>query len=1064
MTASKGALEIKTVSKSRIIADPESTKRQARVFSIPAGCDFLKVFVENLEGGRIFPDFVSSGDPMLLSTATIYVPNRRTGRALSAAFLESGGSDARLLPKIRTLGDIEEEGPYLEPEVADLELTGRVVGSLERKLELADLIQHWVNALSTESRRLYGDEDIFFPSSQADAVRLADDLCRLLDQFTHEEISWKRVQEIVPREHAQWWSITSTFLQIVMEHWPGMLASQGLIDPSVRARQLIDRRIERYRTFGSGGPVIVAGSTGSIPSTQRFQQVISRLENGAIILPGLDKQMPETEWKLLSENPEDSRDILESHPQFGLAQLLYKISAERAAVVELSSPAASGTMRNRVVSKSLSLPEFSATWKDEIEEFDPVDITTAFEGVTLIEAANERQEATAIAIVLREVLEVPDKTAALVTPDRNLARRVAVELNRFGINVDDSAGLPLKNTPAGLFVRLIIRFWFGAITKSEFSELIKSPFFLTGLTESEVREAGEFIEVLGLRGTVGMPECGKTYEFLATIKDRMSKGRNDRREAGSANDREWQQTLLRAQELDRIFGSAKDLSVFPEPLKLSEYTLELSRILKDLTCDSNGVSRLEEEPGNREIRELIEEIIGTDAGNFKVLPNDFPSVFESLLAPLTVRQHEQTHPRLHIYGPLEIRLLDHDRVVMAGLNEGTWPQATRNDAFLNRTIRRQLGMASPERRTGLAAHDFQQILGQGEVFLSRAGRVDKAPTIASRWLQRLIAILGDTHIKPVRNRGERYIRLATLLDESRRKTGRRARPMPTPPLSARPSNLPVTDIETWIRDPYALYAKRILGLRPLEPLERDADPLLRGTLYHSILEEYVTEDVFTMPRGKRLETLQEIAHRRISDQNLEADVELLWRYRFDEIAKRYVEWEETYSGDFPVQKIHKEIGGQIHLFNDAFRLHARADRIDVLENGQVVVLDYKTGNSPSVKQARSLSPQMALEGLIAVEGGFKGIVAADLAELAFVRLVLGKGFGLQSISDNKNPVMDVVGKAKENLEELIAKFANEETGYISRRAPFKEGDISGDYDHLARTREWSFGEEGDRDE
>ncbi|MGI9351544.1 MAG: double-strand break repair protein AddB [Rhizobiaceae bacterium] len=1057
-------MEIRTVSKSQNITGQSGASKPTRIFSIPTGCDFLKVFVESLEHGRIIPGFVPSEDPMLLSTATIYVPNRRTGRALSAAFLASGKTKARLLPRIRTLGDIDEDGPFLEPEAADLEQSVRTVEGLERKLELTSLIQHWVGALSTETRRLYGDEDIFIPSSQADAVRLADDLCRLLDQITQEEISWNRIQEIVPQEHAEWWSITSTFLQIIMEHWPHMLDSQGLMDPAQRNRYLIDKRIERYRKSGSTGPVIVAGSTGSVPSTQRFQQVISGIENGAVVLPGLDMKMPEVEWREFQRASEDSQGILEGHPQFGLAQLLVKIGVDRSAVPELSNPTSTTNLRNQVVSKSMSLPEYSATWKEEIEELDPDDVTLAFSTVTMIEAANERQEATAIAIALREVLEESDMTAALVTPDRNLARRVAIELNRFDITVDDSAGLPLKSTSAGLFVRLVIRFWFGTITKSEFSELMKSPFLLAGLDKTDARNFGERIEILALRGTIGMPECCKVRAFLEVNGKQLDEFQSNEDPSNEAYENERQEILDRADELDRIFASANILTTSGNPKSLSEYVFELSKILAEIARDSDGNSTLECASGNREINKLFEEIVGTNAGGFEVSPDDFPSVFDALLNPLTVRKHEATHPRLHIYGPLEIRLLEHDRIIMAGLNEGIWPPATRNDAFLNRTMRQQLGMASPERRIGLAAHDFQQILGKKEVFLSRAGRVDKAPTIASRWLQRLMAILGEEQMKVVRSRGERYLRFAMELDNSRRKTGRQSRPAPKPPLSFRPSSLPVTDIETWIRDPYALYAKRILKLRPLAPLERDADPLLRGTLYHSILEEYVSESSFGLPRGNRLEILLDIAHRKIADQKLDADIELLWRYRFDEIAKQYVCWEETYSGEYAVRKIFKEIDGQIHLSNNTFRLYARADRIDILDDGRVVVLDYKTGSSPSLKQARSLSPQMALEGLIAVEGGFSDISRAELADLAFIRLVQGSRFGLQSIADEKNPVTDVVESAQENLEKLIITFQNEEMGYVSRRAPFREGEVSGDYDHLARTREWSFGEDGDADE
>ncbi|MEM9276952.1 MAG: double-strand break repair protein AddB [Pseudomonadota bacterium] len=1056
-------MEISTSPESTTASNSSDRPFASNVFSIPSRCNFLHVLVESLMNGRIVPEFVPAQNPLLLLQATIFVPNRRTARALSVAFLEASNAKAQLLPRIKTLGDTEDDSFGLLPEAEDLDYLPKAVGTLERKLELANLIRHWVDSLSLESKRLYGDEDIFIPSSQADAVRLADDLCRLLDQITQEEINWNAIQNIIPEEHAQWWSITSTFLKIIMETWPQVLEEQGLIDPAEKARRQIERRIGFYRTRGASGPVIVAGSTGSVPSTQRFLQVVSGLGNGAVVLPGLDTDMPDVEWRTLSMDPAKSRETLETHPQFGIAKLLETIGVDRDSVIELSGHSTTPEVRSRTVSTALALPVFSASWKDGFSGIDSGKLEQAFKGVSLVEAANERQEAIAIAIALRETLEDSGKTAALVTPDRNLARRVKVELKRFDIDVDDTAGSPLLSSPVGMFVRMLIRFCFDVNSKAELASLLKSPFLLAGTSVQQARKNAELVEMLALRGSVGTPACGHLREFVEDRHAQLSRQGRLKEQEGEQH-RNWQQILDYAQTLHTILTPLAALSDAKGVQKLATYILKLLDVLTETTINEHGDSSIANSSGTKELQDLFEEILGGDAANFEVLPHDFPSVFEALVAPVTVRQNQATHPRLHIYGPLEIRLLSHDRIIMAGLNEGTWPLATRNDAFLNRTMRQQLGMASPERRIGLAAHDFQQIMGTSEVFLSRASRVDKAPTIASRWLQRMFALLGHEQTKKIRDRGTQYLLYASRLDEEDQKTGRQSRPNPKPPVAVRPKSLPVTDIETWIRDPYALYAKRILGLRPLQPLEREPDHLLLGTLYHSIFEEYVSPDNMKMELKDRFTKLGEIAVQKISDEKLASDIAMVWQYRFAEIAKQFVEWEEQYFTETPASKTLKELDGKLLLSNGGFLLHARADRIDLLEDGRISVLDYKTGSSPSLKQARSLSPQMALEGAIAEAGGFMDVGKAELAEIAFIRLIQGKKFGLQSISDNKNPIPDIISQTQANLEALIAQYQNEDTGYVSRRAPFRDGDISGDYDHLARTREWSFGEEGDSDE
>jgi ATP-dependent helicase/nuclease subunit B len=289
-------------------------------------------------------------------------------------------------------------------------------------------------------------------------------------------------------------------------------------------------------------------------------------------------------------------------------------------------------------------------------------------------------------------------------------------------------------------------------------------------------------------------------------------------------------------------------------------------------------------------------------------------------------------------------------------------------------------------------------------------------------------------------------------------------PNPTPPIEARPTSLAVTDIEAWIRDPYALYAKHILRLQPLAPLEREADPMLKGTLYHAIMQDYIESMDFAKSTDERKKYLNALAQEHISEENLPEEISNIWTLRFHEIADAYIAWENEYLASHSLSEVLCEIDGSVKLVEDSFQLRARADRIDVMQDKALHIIDYKTGSNPSVKQAQTLSPQLALEGLIARMGGFAITGKADVANLSYMRLRSKNDFKNERIHNEKNSLDDIINNAEQELLKLIKGYQLREQGYISRRAPFKDGDISGDYDHLARTREWSFGTDDEGDE
>ncbi len=1030
------------------------THLPGNVFSIAPGCNFLETLVENLIDGNLVANFKPTDDPLALASATIYVPNRRAARALAGAFIETSGSNATLLPAIRMLGDVGDEDFGFQSSSDDQLVITETISDLERKLQLAKLIECWVDRITKETRELYQDEDIFIPASKADAIRLADDLCKLLNQITLEEVTWEEINAIVPedRDWAQWWQLTTTFLQIITEHWPRILAERNLVDSAERQALLLERRAELYESRGAmEGPVIIAGSTGSVPATRRLLKVVSKLENGAVVLPGIDKNLDTKHWQRLGTGNLLDDPTLETHPQFGLARLINEIGIDRDNVKEIGNTSGKAKARSRLISLALSPSIAASQWNKQIKEFGAREISVAFDNVCIIDAPTQHQEALAIAIAMREAFQCKACSCVLVATDRNLARRVSSELRRFGLEVDDSAGVPLRSTAAAIFMQNLIEVCFGESGNVAITSLLKNSHIRVGFHKERTQSCAKNFELAVLRGNINPPKIGEFQKAVKHAKKNASKDVHVHSAIRNLTDKDWNNLAKFTDRIDEILLPVTQLDA---RTTLTHIFDELARIANALTINTEGTSNLYDGIGGKELVTLLEDIATLGTESFSFLITQVADVFDALLGDQIARAGPAANSRLHILGPLEVRLLHYDRVILAGLNEGSWPRQTSNDAFLNRAMRQELNMASPERLVGLAAHDFQQFLGKSEVILSRSQRADKSPTVLSRWLQRVTTLIGVEQSDALLARGARYLQFGKALDEDNSILDRATRPCPKPPLECRPKSLAVSDIELWIRDPYALYAKKILKLSSLPPLERDADSLLRGTLYHAILAEFVTGiDVEAGPAAI-LSKLENIAKHRISEAALPPELACIWGMRFNEIAPMFVSWEFERNRSNAIVQTYCEVTGSKFLGNLNFKLRATADRIDRLADQSLLIVDYKTGSRPTIKEALSIAPQLTLEAAIALSGGFDGISPGPVSTLEYLRL--NRQFKAEKVQQKEKQLSKIINEAECNLKLLIRAYEDPNQGYLSRRAPFKQEDISGDYDHLARTREWSF--------
>ncbi len=1030
-----------------------------RVFTIPASVPFLPTLIRELADGRVIPGFCATRDPLSLASATLYLPTRRACRLAREAFLEAIGKDAAILPRIVAIGDVDED-EIIFSEMATgalantaLELPVALEG-FERRILLAELVLKWAN-----SKEMRGESGVSFVAhSPAAALALADDLARLMDDMTTRQVPWDALDGLVPDDLDEFWQKTLKFLKIAREAWPALLAERGRIEPAERRDRLIAAEVMRLAT-ASEGPVIAAGSTGSMPSTAALLATIAKLPNGAVVLPGLDTHLDDAAWELIAgEGGEPSP----SHPQFAMQALLHRIGIGRDMVGELAHPAKHG--RELLVSETLRPAAATERWRERLATKSfAAHADAALDGLAMIEAGNAEEEALAIAVVLREAVEEPGKTAALVTPDRALARRVLASLQRWKVDADDSGGDSLADTPVGVFARLAAEAALDGLEPVTLLALLKHRLFRLGAGEDGHARAIATLELAILRGPRPKPGSAALAHAFASFRTELEKLR---RKEASALHRSDPRAALSDSELDaaanliaRLQAALAPLeNLSTNPLPFAEIAARHRKVIAALSKNGDSASTVSFDNDREPLPKAFEEIV--EFGRVAVRPSDYAELFHTTIAGPVVRRPEK-NVRVRIFGPLEARLQSVARVVLGGLVEGVWPPETRVDPWLSRPMRHALGLDLPERRIGLSAHDFAQALGQREVILTRASKRDGAPTVASRLVQRLAAVAGAERWQAARERGEHYLALARTLDRPL-KVKSVDRPKPTPPLAARPTQLSVTEIEHWLRDPYTIYAKHILRLAPLDPIDTPPGAADRGTVIHEAIARFTKQFADRLPADP-VSSLLEIGKREFAALADYPEAHAFWWPRFERIARWFAGFEQERRGE--IAQLHAEKGGKLDIpfGTGTFRLTARADRIEMFKDGTFAVLDYKTGRLPGHDEVKiGLAPQLTLEAAMLRHGAFPGIAAGgSVREIVYVGLKGGNPAGEEKTVRLKDSSPDAeADRVYEKLKNLASRFANPSQAYFSLVHPMWKTRY-GDYDHLARVKEWSLSGGGD---
>ena len=967
-------------------------------------------------------------NPLALAETTIYLPTRRSVRTLSETFARVLGG-AALLPEIRPLGDVDEDEFLFSPMDGDLVLPP-AIDPLRRRLLLATLVQRWHE--SARGARL----------GFAQAASLARGLAKFLDEAETQDADLSKLDTLVDAPLAGHWEEVRKFLCIVRDEWPAILNGEGKINPADHRNQAIRALARRYEQKPPQGLVIAAGSTGSIPATAELLRVIANLPNGSVILPGLDRMLDEKSWAALDAN----------HPQYGMRELLTSMKVARKDVADWQPAPASFPARETVLRETLRPAPTTDAWRD-IAEHGADEIANGLEGVSLIEAAHPGEEALAIALILRETLETSGQIAALVTPDRNLARRVASEMLRWDLKIDDSAGRPLSKTSPGAFLLLLADAAENAFAPVSLLALLKHPLAACGDDAATFRAKVRDLDRLVLRGPRPDPGLTGVASAIERAGDDEHIGPVDKKVVRALIP--WFAHLVKAlQPLEHTMAQeTASLSALADA-----HTHAAEALAK--THAASGASLLWRGDAGEAAATLFSELREADHDLPAIEPRAWPALLRDLADERPIRPPYGSHPRLAILGPLEARLQSFDVVVLGGLNEGTWPQAASADPWLSRPMRQALGLELPERAIGLAAHDFASLAAGPRVFLTRSQKVDGTPTVTSRWVQRLEQFTKGLKLDAQLNSKTDYAACGTALSEPPGEAVRMKRPAATPPVDARPRGLSVTEIETWMRDPYAIYAKHVLKLRPLDPLDAEIGALERGTAVHLALERFLAKYGEAWPLDAEAALID--IGREIFQEIPKATL-AVWQPRFEQAARWFVKVEQSRRAS--VRRSHLEQAGRrmFQVGPREFALRCRADRIDALRAGGASIIDYKTGSPPSVKQVKYLwAPQLPLEGAILRDAGFEHIGALEPAELLYIKFSGGAQPGDEVEIDDD--IGALVEKAEEILLQMIAHFDQEGSPYIPRVRPYR-ADISGDYDHLSRVREWSLsGWERDDDE
>ncbi len=956
-----------------------------KIYNVPASCGFTDVLAQ-----KFLDEYRENRQA--LADVLFLLPNRRAVKALADAFVRVEGLSPMLLPRMMPLGEAEEDELFLTGGGSKEYLSGMfpAIGGTERSLLFTKIIMSKPGDFGMEKMSLN------------QACFLAQELSGLIDLAENEQLDFAGLANLVPDDYAVHWQETLKFLKIITEFWPLILEERQVIDPVTRRNRLLEAQCDIWQHNRPEKRIVIAGTTATYPLMRKMVKTVLELPNGELWLSALDRKLDDESWAALDE----------THPQFELKQLLDYLDMPRELVTEVLVP--ENGEREAFASEVMRPARVTNRWLEIGQKgFDE----TAWCGINLLNCGDLREEALAIALIMREVLETPEKTAALVTSDRNLARRVSAELERWDVMVDDSAGRPLSLTATGIFLRLTAQ---AAESESRLKllALLKHPLLRMGQEAADIRLQVRDLEKWWRKAGGQADVC---EAFLQEVSGRL-------------------------QELSSLLQGKKAL--FKDLLACHIQTAELLAGTPQKSGEQILWQGDDGEAAAQFIADLYEnaEVLG------EIETKEYGGLLDALMTGVNVRPKFGGHPRLKILGPIEARLNRFDVTIIGEVNEGVWPKTASSDPWMSRPMKKDFGFPLPEKAVGIAALDFFRLLCGEEVYLTRAERVQGTPMVKSRWWLRLETVLKALGQKVTDRELSPYGYWAKQLDKPATFISIKP-PAPRPEVRLRPNALSASAIEKWMRDPYEIYARYILKLRRLEEVEEKLDFSDYGTIVHAVLQEFNNKYPEQLPKDARDELIR-LGEAYFAENKVAQETRAFWWPNFEKSVDWFLQQEKEYRPQ--IARVNTEVSGALTIKTAGrdFTLKAIADRVDLTKDGKINIIDYKTGKARKVKEVcTGKAPQLPIEGLIAEGGGFAGIPAREVEKLIYWQL------GRQETEISED-IKQVLQDNLEILREYISCFEFESTAYVCQPNPKNIPEYS-DYEHLARIKEWSVKDNDD---
>ena len=964
--------------------------------------------IYNINGNESFVDVLAGyfiqrykDNPEELANVLFLLPNRRSCQNLADAFVKYKNGVPTLLPKMEPIADADEDEVFLSGGAETLSQLKPAIDSTDRLFNFTKLIMH---------KNKYGIDDV----SLAQAYALAQNLASLIDTVQNEELDFSRLKEIVPSNYAEHWQKTLNLLEIITEYWPQILEEKGYCDPMERRKQLLRAEMNYWRSSPNRPKIVIAGSTAAYKVLKEMVKTVAEFRDGEVYLYGLDKSIDDDSWQQIDEN----------HPQYELKELLDYLQITRDEVKNFGDKETA--VREKLISEIMRPAATTGEWRKLSEEVFPIE---TFKNIHLINCDDVRHEAKTIALIMRETLETENKTAALVTVDRNLSRRVISELKKWNIEADDSAGQPLSLTHIGVYFRLIAE----AVVQNNMTAkiaLLKYPY----------------------------TSCGnKSSSFKSAVYDLEMALRKEKKLTSE------QQNLLdnfeqRLQPLTELYENP---TVNLKKMLIAH--IEVAQNLADTDVKTGDKIIWKNDDGSA-AAEFFSTFIGKSEELGDIASNDYLPFLVTVMTEKNVRSRYGYHPRIKILGPIEARLTNYDRVIIGEVNENIWPKLPKADMWMSRPMKAEFKMQQSERSIGVSAADFAHLLNAPEVFVTRAQKIDGTPTDKSRWWLRLetvlAAIFGSDDEQKKKYEfiyQEPYSQWAKNLERCDSPCPVKA-PQPRPELKYRPRKLSATQVEILMRDPYSIYAKEILKLVPLDDLDRGEEVFDFGNMVHKVLEDFNNQYNGEYYPENAAEILMKAGLRQFAENNVSEEMQTFWKPQLKAMIDMVVKREREYR--HLLAKVNSEVKGEMVFKQKGgdFVISAKADRIDETKDGCLNIIDYKTGKGRSDKEIeKATAPQLPVEAMIAQKVGFNGVKKATVASMQYWALKDKSGKTDYEKSQN------AIDKIETALKELIDGFDDPKRPYLAKPVASKYGQY-GDYDHLSRYLEWSVREDDEGEE